>query len=100
MKKYTDKAKKAIDIASRLSKKMHSNYIGTEHLLAGLLKEGTGVAAEVLSMNGVEYDKLMELIEELISPGEGVVVEDADGFSPRTQYVLAIASAQESCVLF
>lgn len=94
MKKYTDKAKKAIDIASRLSKKMHSNYIGTEHLLAGLLKEGTGVAAEVLSMNGVEYDKLMELIEELISPGEGVVVEDADGFSPRTQYVLAIAEEE------
>lgn len=94
MKKYTDKAKKAIDIASRLSKKMHSNYIGTEHLLAGLLKEGTGVAAEVLSMNGVEYDKLMGLIEELISPGEGVVVEDADGFSPRTQYVLAIAEEE------
>ena len=62
---YTAKAKKAIDIATRISKSLHHSYIGTEHILLGLLKEGTGVASQVLADNGVEYDKVLELIEEL-----------------------------------
>ena len=66
---YTAKAKKAIDIATRISKSLHHSYIGTEHILLGLLKEGTGVASQVLADNGVEYDKVLELIEELIAPG-------------------------------
>ena len=45
---------------------MNYNYVGTEHLLVGLLKEGSGVAAEVLSSNGVELDKLIQMIKELI----------------------------------
>ena len=45
MKAYTKKAKKVLDIANRVSKSMNYNYVGTEHLLVGLLKEGTGVAA-------------------------------------------------------
>lgn len=88
MKPYTSKAKKALDLANRLSRTMHYNYVGTEHVLAGLLKEGTGVAAEVLSANNVEYDKLLQMIEELISPGENIQVMDRDGYSPRTQAVL------------
>ena len=58
MKAYTAKAKKALDMAARLSRSMHHNYIGTEHILAGLLKEGTGVAAEVLSTNHVQLEKM------------------------------------------
>ena len=85
---YTAKAKKAIDIATRLSKTLHHNYIGTEHLMAGLLKEGTGVAAKVLNENGVELQKTMELMKELIAPGEAVALLEADGYSPRAQKVL------------
>lgn len=88
MKSYTKKAKKALDIANRISKSMNYNYVGTEHLLVGLLKEGSGVAAEVLSSNGVELDKLIQMIKELISPGEDVLVSDRDGMSPRTQMVV------------
>ena len=88
MKSYTKKAKKALDIANRISKSMNYNYVGTEHLLVGLLKEGSGVAAEVLSSNGVELDKLIQMIKELISPGENVLVADRDGMSPRTQMVV------------
>ena len=51
-----------------MSKSLHHHYIGTEHNLIGLLKEGTGVAAQVLNDNGVELDKVMQLIEELIAP--------------------------------
>ena len=85
MKPYTSKAKKALDLANRLSKKMEYNYVGTEHILAGLLKEGTGVAAEVLEANKVEYDKLIEMIEELISLENEVAVVDREGYTPRTQ---------------
>ena len=75
---YTAKAKKAIDIATRISKSLHHSYIGTEHILLGLLKEGTGVASQVLADNGVEYDKVLELIEELIAPGNVVAVLRTD----------------------
>lgn len=82
---YTAKAKKAIDIATRISKSLHHSYIGTEHILLGLLKEGTGVASQVLADNGVEYDKVLELIEELIAPGNAGC-GSVDGLSPRAAH--------------
>ena len=85
---YTDKAKKALNYANRLSRSSGCNYIGTEHILAGLLKEGTGVAAEVLTANNVELEALLKLIDELVAAGEEVTVADRDGYSPRTQMVL------------
>ena len=88
MRPYTDKAKKAISYANRLSKSMQCNYVGTEHILAGLLREGSGVAAEVLAANNIELDKLLELINELVAPGEEIAVLDRDGETPRTQAVL------------
>lgn len=92
MRPYTDKAKKAISYANRLSKSMQCNYVGTEHILAGLLREGSGVAAEVLAANNIELDKLLELINELVAPGDEVAVMDRDGETPRTQAVLERAS--------
>jgi ATP-dependent Clp protease ATP-binding subunit ClpC len=75
-----------------LSKASGCNYVGTEHILAGLLREGTGVAAEILHANGIEIDNLERMIDELISTGEPVMVEERDGYSPRTQAVLEHAS--------
>lgn len=92
MKAYTAKAKKALDMAARLSKSMHHNYIGTEHILAGLLKEGQGAAAEVLTANHVRLDQLLKLIEDLISPGGETAVMEPDGYSPRTEQVLCRAA--------
>ena len=85
---YTDKAKKALNYANRLSRSSGCNYVGTEHILAGLLKEGTGVAAEVLTANNVELEALLKLIDELGAAGEDVTGADRDGYSPRTQMVL------------
>lgn len=93
-KPYTAKAKKALALAGKMSRSLHHNYIGTEHLLLGLLREGSGVAACVLMSNGVEEDKLVELIEELIAPSSDVMVMDHDGYSPKTQKVLERASAE------
>ena len=92
--RYTSKAKKAIDQASKMSKSLHHHYIGTEHILIGLLKEGTGVAAQVLNDNGVELDKVMQLIEELIAPDAQVLTAEAKEYSPRALQVLEGAARE------
>ncbi len=94
MKAYTAKAKKVIELAKRMSKSMKYNYVGTEHILTALVKEGTGVAAEVLIANNVDAEKLQKMIEELISPGEDTLVAEKDGYSPRTQRILQRASEE------
>ena len=95
---YTVKAKKAIDIAGKMSKSLHHNYIGTEHLLIGLLKENSGVAAKILNENGVELDKIVDLIKELIAPAGGTAVAESDGYSPRAAKVLE--NAEKEAVRF
>ena len=92
--KVTDKAKRALDIANRLSKSMQYNYVGTEHILAGLVKEGSGVAYEVLTANGVELSKLLQMIEELISINSDTLVAERDGYSPRAQHIMAKAEEE------
>lgn len=91
---YTAKAKKAIDTAARMSKSLHHNYIGTEHILLGLLKEKTGVAAQVLNDNGVVLEKVIELIEELIAPASPVAVLEGEGHTPRAMRVLEGAAKE------
>ena len=91
---YTAKAKRALTLAGRSSRSLHHNYIGTEHLLLGLLREGSGVAACVLMNNGVEEDHLVQLIEDLIAPSSDVMIMDGDGYSPKTQKVLERAAAE------
>ena len=94
--RYTTKAKKAIDLAGKMSKSLHHHYIGTEHILIGLLKEGTGVAAQALNENGVELDKVMQLIEELIAPDAQVLTVEAKEYSPRALQVLEGAAREVS----
>ena len=91
---FTSKAQKALKLAEKASKSMHHNYTGTEHLLLGLLREGTGVAANVLAENGVEAGQLMDLIENLIAPSKQVVVADMDGWTPRAEQILENAKRE------
>ena len=91
---YTAKAKKAIEIAGRMSKSLQHNYVGTEHILIGLLKENTGVAAKVLNENGVELDKILGLIKELIAPTESVLTAERGKYSPRAEKVLKSAERE------
>ena len=62
---FTDKAQNALAQAGRCARGLKQGYIGTEHILVGLLKEDTGVAAKVLADNGVEVDQVMEMIRDL-----------------------------------
>ena len=92
--KFTEKAKTALMLAEKTAAGLRQGYVGTEHILAGLLKEGTGVAAKVLVENGVEEKQLLEMIRELITPDTGVLAKDRDGYSPRAMKVLEEAHRQ------
>lgn len=85
---YTEKAQRALDLAFKTSRELKHGYVGSEHILLGLLREGTGVAPKVLFANGVEEDQLIELIEQLIAPNQAVAVAERDGFTPRAQDIL------------
>ncbi len=93
-KPYTKQAQKVIELTTKAARSMHHNYIGTEHLLLGLLKEGSGVAACVLMDAGVEEPRLVELIEDLIAPSSDVAVLDRKGYSPRIQHIIEIADQE------
>ncbi len=94
-KPYTAKAQKALDIAGKLSKNLQHNYIGTEHILLGLIREGTGVAAQILMDNGVEEAQLLQLIEELIAPSSaGTAIAERDGYTPKTNIILEMAAKE------
>jgi len=94
LKPYTASAKKAIDLAGRVSKLMNYNYVGTEHLLLGLVKEGKGVASQVLLANDVKPEHLQKMIEDLISPDYEVAVLEREGFSPKVQKVFELAEEE------
>ncbi len=94
MKPYTSSAKKVMEIAKRISRQMKFNYVGTEHILLALVKEGSGVAKEVLTANGVTEEKLQKMIQELISPDGEIAVLERDGNSPRMERVLDRASEE------
>lgn len=91
---FTDKAKKALSLAEKAASKVHAGYVGTEHLLVGLLKEKTGVAARVLEENGADEGKLIEMIAELAVPEAGIVLKEREGYSPRAREVLEEAHKQ------
>ncbi len=91
---FTDKAKAALLLAEKTAASLRQGYVGTEHILVGLLKEGTGVAAKVLSDNGLEEIQLLEMIRDLITPDKGILAKDRDGYSPRAMKVLEDAHRQ------
>ena len=84
--KFTNKAKKVIEIANDISVELGHNYIGTEHILYGLVKEGEGIAAKVLNNKGITDEKVRVKIEEIL--GIGREIKETLGFTPRTKRVL------------
>ena len=91
---FTDKAQNALAQAARCARSLKQGYIGTEHILVGLLKETTGVAAKVLADNGVETGQVMDMIRDLIAFENGVAVKDREGYSPRASRILEEAHHQ------
>lgn len=85
---YTEQARTAIMYAEKMARKCGHSYIGTEHLLAGLIHEEQGTAGMVLRDLGITEDKLKEMIDKLIAPGSDVMTADTRGYTPRAERVL------------
>lgn len=93
--RFTKKAQKVLRDAGKVAQELGHNYVGTEHLLVALIRN-PGVASEVLKANGVEEQKILDLIDESISAQSSVLVADEGEFTPRTQKVLEIAQEEAS----
>ena len=91
---FTDKAQNALSHAARLARSLKQGYIGTEHILLGLIKEGTGVAARVLTDNGVQEEQVLNMLKELIAFENGVQLKEREGYSPRAKRILEEAHRQ------
>src|SRR6266581_3973196 len=88
--RFTERAKKVLGLAQEEAQRFQHNYIGTEHLLLGLIREGEGVAAKVLSNLGVELNQVREAVEAMIGRGDRIVLGEI-GLTPRAKKVIELA---------
>jgi len=90
--KFTKKAEAALMLAKEIAMALGHSYIGTEHILWGLAKEGTGIASSVLAANGINDERIKHKILELVGGGDGSVPSLA--YTPRTKRVLELSYAE------
>ena len=83
---YTTSAVRARVLAKEIAAKMGQGYVGTEHMLLGMLREGSGVAGQVLAANGVEIKVVEKMVKELIAPEIPIAL--AGVVSPRAEKIL------------
>ena len=88
MERYTPQAQEALGLAVEVAEGLNHGYVGTEHLLIGLLQEGTGVAAKVLDDNGVEEDRVTQLVSQLIAPNPTIQTTGQTAYTPRARRVI------------
>ena len=88
--KFTERARKVLSLAQEEAQRFNHNYIGTEHLLLGLVREGEGVAAQVLATLGVDLNKVRQQVEFIIGRGDRIVLGEI-GLTPRAKKVLELA---------
>ena len=91
--RFTESAQRAINLAARSAAELGHNYVGTEHMLMGLIKEGEGVAAKILESNDISEESVNGVIHEILNIGEPL--DDIPrSFTPRTKYVIERSAAE------
>lgn len=93
MGKFTKRAQNVIDLASDIAKELRHNYVGTEHLLLGLLKEEEGIASKVLVSQDITYEMVYNKIKEVIVSNQ-VQVEEIEGMTPRVMRILEMSMTE------
>src|SRR3954453_7072104 len=88
--KFTERARRVLTLAQEEAQRFNHNYIGTEHILLGLVREGDGVAAKVLSNLGVELNKVRSAVEFIIGRGDRATNGEI-GLTPRAKRVIELA---------
>jgi ATP-dependent Clp protease ATP-binding subunit ClpC len=89
--RFTERARKVILLAKEEAKRFNHDYIGTEHILLGLVREGEGVAAAVLASFGLSSEKIRIEVEKLVQPGPSTVVSGDLPFTPKAKKVIELA---------
>ncbi|WP_218059038.1 ATP-dependent Clp protease ATP-binding subunit [Orenia metallireducens] len=89
--RFTDRSRKVMALSQEEAKRFNHNYIGTEHLLLGLIKEGEGIAAKALKASGFSLEQLRKKVEEMIGKGNEEVADNNLPFTPRTKKVLNLS---------
>jgi excisionase family DNA binding protein len=89
--RFTNRARKALSLATEEAQKLQHNYVGTEHLLLGLLREGGGVAALALHNLGIELQQARHLTEQIIGIGKEAVIGGQPGLTPRAKHTIELA---------
>ncbi|MFC1548387.1 ATP-dependent Clp protease ATP-binding subunit [Candidatus Omnitrophota bacterium] len=89
--RFTERARKVILYAKEEAKRFNHDYIGTEHILLGLVKEGEGVAAAVLTSLGLDSENIRVEVEKLVQPGPARVMANDIPFTPRAKKVIELA---------
>ena len=94
--RFTDRAKKVMSFARQEAMKFNHEYIGTEHILLGLVQEGSGVAANVLKNMTVDLDKIRHEVEKIVKTGPSMVTMGQLPFTPRAKKVLELSLEEAS----
>jgi excisionase family DNA binding protein len=89
--RFTKRARHVLSLAQEEAQRLQHNYIGTEHLLLGLTREGEGIAGQVLSKLGIEAEQIRTSVEAIIGHGERVVPVGSMPLTPRTKEVIELA---------
>ncbi|MDP3730619.1 MAG: ATP-dependent Clp protease ATP-binding subunit [Candidatus Omnitrophota bacterium] len=92
--RFTERARKVILLAKEEAKRFNHDYIGTEHILLGLVREGEGVAAAVLASFGLTSDKIRIEVEKLVQPGPSTVISGDLPFTPKAKKVMELATEE------
>jgi len=92
--RFTERARKVLVLAKEEARRFNHDYIGTEHILLGLIREGEGVACAVLQNLGIDLDRLRVEIEKLITAGSAASVLGDVPFAPRAKKALELAAEE------
>ena len=95
MNQFTIQAQRALQLAIEAAEELGHQYIGTEHILLGLRREGTAVAAKVLQSNGIDDQKILDMITKFISSDTKVTILERAGYTPSAKRLMQNAM-QES----
>src|SRR5215216_3120705 len=89
--RFTDRAKKVMNLARQEAQRFNHEYLGTEHILLGLVQEGSGVAANVLKNMGIDLNKIRTEVEKIVKTGPSMVTMGQLPFTPRAKKVLELS---------